>query len=159
MKNILLTIILLAGFSSTVNAFEGVTEWFSSIAVDEKTGDITSIAGISTAQNTKKILAHYCIKNRNLGFFTVHDGAEVAGDKRTITWRTDNNAAITQVWNNSPKGGAYTLNDSAEYKVFMAAVLDADYRIIIQSGIVVMMFTAKEATTSINKSLNVCFQK
>lgn len=75
------------------------------------------------------------------------------GETRQVTWRVDNNKAISQTWDNLNSGAAVY----DEEAVAMArAMKEANSRIVIRSGRATVEFSAIGSTAAISKVMERC---
>lgn len=76
------------------------------------------------------------------------------GQQREVTWRVDQEEAVTSSWINIRRGGAMALDEEAIE--IARAVRDAQDRFVVRSGRRTVTFSVRGSSEAINATLNQC---
>ncbi len=91
---------------------------------------------------------------------TVYAGATTTyfnvefGDYRTVTWRVDDNAPVSEAWENLEHGGAAIYGEPG--LTFARQVTQAKSRVVVKSGNDTQVFSMQGSTAEVDKVLDAC---
>ena len=91
---------------------------------------------------------------------TIYAGATTAyfdvefGDYRTVTWRVDDNAPVSEAWENLERGGAAVYGEPG--LAFARQVAQAKTRVVVQSGSNTQIFGVRRSTVEVGNVFDAC---